>query len=248
MTTQTRTGRDRLAPHRSEQASAPATRPAIPAEQLEYIANSYPHNHDYRIVNGKLAPKCKLWVRLRKLDPLYPTPLTSLLDLSCCKGFFVTRAAQQATCKRALGIDIHEPDLAACNSVKAHFGLNNARYERLRLHELADKVDEFGGPFQTVLLINTYQYLYFGSPRSPECYLSHDEIFRQIRRVCNGRVIFNNRTVLERVQEYGRNKAKEMGHEHCYSTAAVHEAASKYFRVNMHGTLGRYVLWTLDAR
>lgn len=247
MTTQTLTSRKRVSQHLAATAAA-APRPELSAELVEYLANSYPHNHDYRITGGKLAPRCKLWVRLRKLIPLYPSPLTSLLDLSCCKGYFVAHAAMQPSCRRALGIDIHEPDLLACEAVKAHLGLSQARFERLRLHELASGIDDFGGPFQTVLLINTYQYLYFGSPRSPECYLSHDEIFRQIRRVCHGRVIFNNRTELHRVQKYGREKARELGHEGCYNTAAVKDAAAKYFRVNEHGTCGRYVLWTLEAR
>lgn len=225
-----------------------AERPEIPPHVRQYLGNSYPHNHDYRVVDGQLAPKCKLWVRLRKLMPLYPRPLVSLLDVSCCKGYFVNAAAQEPTCQRALGIDIHQPDLDACEAVKAHLGTSRARFERLRLHDAAARIDQFGGPFQTVLLVNTYQYLFFGSPRSADCYLNHDDIFAQLRRVCAGRVIFNNRTEFDRVQGYCRRVGQERGLEREYCTERILQTASKHFRVTQHGRVGRYPLWALDLR
>lgn len=54
--------------------------------------------------------------------------------------------------------------------MKACVGASRARFERLHLHELVERIDEFGGPFQTVLLVNAYQHLIFGSERSPVCY------------------------------------------------------------------------------
>jgi hypothetical protein len=174
--------------------------------------------------------------------------LTSLADLSCCKGYFVVTAAQEPQCQRALGIDIHPPDLDACRAVQAHLGLDRAEFVQARLHELAENIEQFGGAFQTVLLINTYQYLYFGSPRSADCYLSHDEIFSRLRRICAGRLIFNNRTEFDRVQSYCRQVGREHGLEREYRTERILQAASKYFRVTQHGRVGRYPLWALDVR
>ena len=61
------------------------SRPPIPAAIQSYLGNSYPNNHDYRVVNGKLVPRYKLCMRLRKLQPLYPRNMASLLDLSCSR-------------------------------------------------------------------------------------------------------------------------------------------------------------------
>ena len=223
------------------------SRPPIPAAIQSYLGNSYPNNHDYRVVNGKLVPSFKLCMRLRKLQPLYPRSMTSLLDLSCCKGFFVLKAAQEPRCERVLGIDIHEPDLEACLAVRAHLGANHAQFRKLQLHELSQQIDDFGGPFQTVLLTNMYQYLFFGSSRSPDCYLSHDEILRQVRRVCSGRVIFSNRMEADRLQDYCRDVARQRGLEQEYTLPRFLEAAAKYFRVTSYGRIGRYPLLALDA-
>ncbi len=223
-------------------------RPAISAEIQSYLGNSYPNNHDYRVVNGKLVPRFKLCMRLRKLQPLYPKALTSLLDLSCCKGFFVLKAALEPRCERVLGIDIHQPDLDACQAVRAHLGLEHAQFQNLQLHELSEQIDQFGGPFQTTLLVNMYQYLFFGSDRSPDCYLSHDEILKQVRRVCSGRVIFNNRLEFDRLQDHCRAVAQQRGLEGEYTTERFLAAASKYFHVSQHGSVGRYPIFALDAR
>ena len=225
-----------------------AGRPEISAEIRSYLENSYPNNHDYRVVNGKLVPRFKLCIRLRKLKPLYPRPLTSLLDLSCCKGYFVCQAALEPQCERVLGIDIHQPDLDASRAVRAHLGLDRVQIEKLELHELAERIDDFGGPFQTVLLINMYQYLFFGSSRSPHCYLSHDEILRHLQKVCSGRVIFNNRLEFDRLQDHCRQVAGQHGLQQEYSTARFLESAAKYFQVTPFGKVGRYPIWALDAR
>ena len=222
--------------------------PELSSDVGVYLGDSYPSNQNYRIVDGRLVPKCKLSMRLKKLLPLYPQPLTSLLDVGCSKGYFVLAAASQPRCERALGIDIDRRDLDACEAVREHLAVQGARFENLRLHELADRIDEFGGPFQTVLLVNVYQYLYFGSSRSADCYLCHDEILRLIREICAGRLIFNNRTDLERVQDYCKNVAREKGYAEKYTTEHILAAASKYFRVTSLGKLGRYPLWALDAR
>lgn len=220
----------------------------LPARIREYLADSYPSNHNYEIVNGKPVASKKLAKRYETMKKLFPRPLTSLLDVGCSKGFFVINAAQQSSCERALGIDIQAEDLEACNAVKDHLNVFRSRFEFLRLHELADRIDEFGGPFQTVLLINTYQYLYFGGPRSLHCYSDHRSIFQMIRRVCSGRLIFNNRTEFVECQSAVQDLGREAGRGELYSSPLILEAAATYFDVKPQGEFGRYPLWTMDAR
>lgn len=207
-----------------------------------YIASSYPHNHDYRVVRGTLRPRWKLARRWRKIRRLYPESLASLADLSCSKGFFVLDAAARPSCARALGIDVHEPDLAVCRALKEHLGLERARFERLRLHELAPRIGEFGGPFQTVLLINSYHYLYFGSERAPELCASHAELFRHLRAVTAERLIFSNRLELARCPRNLRRRAAELGIGGDYRADDILAAARAHFAVERRGRLGRIPL------
>lgn len=222
--------------------------PPIPAEIASYLAESYPSNHNYRVRNGRLVPKRKLAARYRTQITYYLNPLTSLLDLSCSKGFYVLSAATQAGCERAAGIDICDEELRACDAVSKHLGLSNTSFANLKLHQLAQRIDEFGGPFQMVLLCNSYQYLFFGSQRCPDRYETHAEIFALIRKVCCGRVIFNNRTDLEDCQRTTQQDAQACGREGEYNAQAIEQAASKFFTVAKHENAGGYPLWTLDVR
>lgn len=211
----------------------------------KHVQHSYPSNHCYRISGKQIIPYRKLADRFQVIQEQYPSPLTSLVDLSSCKGYFVFEAGQRETCHRAMGIDIHEKNLHACQVIKQHIKNDKLHFQAMRLHELADRIDEFGGQFQTALLINTYQYLYFGSDLDAFGYLSHDAIFQSIAKICRGRLIFNNRTELQDCQ----NKAEiELAGDKAalYSSKHILEAASRYFQVTNVGELGGYPLWVFD--
>ncbi len=224
----------------------PPSDAGLTADIATYIANSYPHNHNYSVRAGRLVPRDKLRARFDVLNSAYPRPLESLLDLSCSKGYFVLDAAGRATCRRALGVDIDDRELNACRSVSRHVGLQ-CRFERAHLHEVAQSISEFGGPFQTVLLINCYQYLYFGSSRSPVGYRDHRRIFELARQVCAERLLFSNRTETGQLQRYCRAEAARLGHSHLYTEAAILDAASQYFNVTRIGTINGLPLWNLDV-
>jgi hypothetical protein len=214
-----------------------------------YLENSYPPNHNYRVAGDRLLAKRRLAQRFRRIAGLYPQPLRSLLDIGCSKGFFVLAAAEQPSCERALGIDVHRRDLDAAEAARAFLQADRARFCELQLHELADRIDEFGGPFQTVLMINCYQYFYYGSSRSLRCYLDHREIFRMLRRVCAERLVFSNRTELKVLQDIPLAVARASGHdEKVYNTSRILAAAEEFFEVSNHGRLKRSPLWSMQAR
>lgn len=247
----TRSSFRRLWPFRAlwrSRLDAETNGPPLAAPVARYLVSSHPSNHNYRVLNDRLWPTRKLAARYRKQVGYYPSPVTSLVDLSCSKGFYVLSASQQPRCERALGIDICDEELAACRAVCDYLGQPCARFENLRLHQLAERIDEFGGPFQTALLFNSYQYLLFGSQRCADGYGSHDEIFRMLRQVCSGRVIFNNRTDLKDCQ---RSTQQSAVHSQCaadYTAESLLAAAGKHFQVTRHGNVGGYPLWTLDAK
>lgn len=221
----------------------------LPAEVQTFVSDSYPHNHTYTPQGNCLVPSRKLAVRVAGLSRHYPAPLTSLLDLSCSKGFFVFHAAAQASCERALGIDLSDECLDVCRLLNTGFARRqHVRFERLTLPELAERIDEFGGPFQTVLLINTYQYLFFGSTVAPAVGQDHREIFRLLRAVCAGRLVFHNRLSLDDLQSDPQERASRAGTGKLYHPHAIREAAREFFDVT---TLSRWLgrpVWLLDAK
>ena len=221
---------------------------ALSDEFIHYAENAYPSNHTYKIRKGLLVPKRELAKRYHTIRKLYPRSLSSLLDVSCSKGFFVFDAARETTCTRALGIDVHDYDITFCDAIKKCTpSYHSANFARLTLHELANRIDEFGGPFQTILLINSYQYFYFGSAVSDETYQNHDEIFQNLRRVCSGRLIFNNRVNIEDCQNSEHVLAAPQKAEH-YSRLEIYTAASQYFDIREHGKIGKYPLWAMDIK
>jgi hypothetical protein len=222
--------------------------PALDPEVAKYVASSYPHNLDYRVVGGSLRPRWKLRRRMRKLARGYARPLTELLDLSSSKGYFVLEAASRPECQRALGIDVHAPDLAASRAVAAHLGLERASFQPLVLTQLAQNLRQFGGPFETVLLVNTYPYLYFGSDRSDDHVADHDELFRMLAEVTSKRLVFSNRIELGRCPRHIQARARELGLADGYRPELIRAACERYFELDEQKPLGKIPLWFLTKR
>lgn len=216
-------------------------------EYLSYLKAAYPNNHNYKVKKKVLIPSRELAKRYNRVRALYPEPLTSFLDIGSSKGFFVFASSKDPHCTRSLGIDVYQYDIDVCRWLKEQLGSDKVRFEFMRLHELAERIEEFGGPFQTVLMLNMYQYLYFGSVRNPDRYLDHDEIFKHLRKICSERIIFNNRVNLADCQNVEQiERASE--HSQNYSEEKIIAAASHYFNVVAHGKIGQYPLWTLDVK
>lgn len=213
-----------------------------------HLWRSYPSNHAYRVVAGRLVPAPKLWLRWRRVRRLLPGELGSLLDLSSSKGYFVLRAAREPGCGRALGIEVHAPDLAASRAVRQHLGVERARFERLYVDELPERLDELGGPFRCVLLLNTYPYLFLGSRREPRSTPDHDRLFGILRAVTAEWLILESRLDLERLPPHLRRRAEELGLAREFRQEAILAAASAHFAVEDHGRIGRVPLLRLRVR
>jgi hypothetical protein len=225
----------------------PTRGPVLDKEYLNYAAYAYPSNHAYKIKGGKLLPKRQLDQRYKKIEKLFPHPLTSFADISCSKGFFVFAASNHDSCTRSLGIDINTNDINFCHKLKEYLGKQQAQFALLRLHQLAEQIDAFGGAFQTVLLLNSYQYLYFGSEYYPQSYLDHDVIFKNLSLICSHRLIFSNRVNIKDVQ-VNPTVLKSESHYADYTEENIIKAAEKYFTVKPIDFIGRYPLWVLDRK
>ena len=220
---------------------------ALDPEVAAYIGDSYPHNLDYRVLRGKLRPSWKLWKRLRRIRQLYAQPTGDLLDLSSSKGFFVLEAAARETCTRAHGIDVHAPDLEASRAVARHLGLD-ATFEQRTLSELADGIDELGGPFQTVLLVNTYPYLFLGSDRSDDHVPDHRALFERLAKVTAQRLVFSNRVDFDALPRHIQARARKLKLDDRYDADRIRAAAQEFFQLEERKPLGKIPLWVLHAR
>src|SRR5207248_7621010 len=118
--------------------------------------------------------------------------LGSFLDVGSCKGFFVLQASITPGCSMAVGIDVHQPFVTVANDLRDHLHRDKAQCHFASLEMVASDPRRFGGPFQTVQLVSTYHYLYWGSDLESKAFGQHETILEMLARVCNGFVVFAN--------------------------------------------------------
>jgi len=213
--------------------------------QLNKLLLGYPRNHNFRVHKKKLIPSFKLYERLRLVRTVYPDPLESFLDIGCSRGFYVMDAAQRHDCRASVGTDVYEPFIRAANEVRKYLEMDNACFRLAGLEDLAEAPENYGGPFQTILLIGTYHYLFWGSSLCPSAYRSHREILIRLWRICTDRVIFSGRLEINKLQRSLKEKAKSAMGKIPYSTAEFISSAKEFFEVRTVGYLGTYPLFVL---
>ena len=222
--------------------------PSESENRLNELLCGYPRNHNYRICNNKLAPGLRLYERLRLVNSACPQKLESFLDIGCCRGFYVAKAAGQPDCHISVGIDVHEPFISAAEKVKQSLKLTNAYFYLATLDDLAGRLEDYGGPFQTVLNIGTYHYLFWGSSLSPNAFYSHREILSRFDKICTDRVIFSARLEVNRLPDGVREKARQHKNVGAYNTADFLKSAQEFFDVRKVGYLGTYPLLVMSRK
>src|SRR3546814_5715254 len=70
--------------------------------QPETMLGGYPGNHRYSIRAGTLYPSLQLFQRWQKIQPLIPPQATSLIDLTCCRGYYVLQSSKQNHMQQAI--------------------------------------------------------------------------------------------------------------------------------------------------
>src|SRR4051794_27299904 len=147
--------------------------------------------HVYDIADGRAFTTFQMDQRHAIVARYYPATVTSLLDIGCCRGWFVVQAALGPQCERALGIDVIPEFIEAADGGKRLLGLDGkVRYAHAYLDDLERDPAGWGAPFQTLLLINTYHYLFWGSYLSPKHWPDHDYLLRTLASLCTDRMIF----------------------------------------------------------
>jgi hypothetical protein len=217
-------------------------------KDLNKLLIGYPRNHDYRIRKKKLFPSFKLYERLKLVTSLYPEKLERFIDIGSCRGFYVMEAAQRPHCQVSVGIDVYEPFVTISNKVREYLDIKNADFYLATLDKVSNKPEAYGGPFQTVLLIGVYHYLFWGSKLSSTAYYSHREILNKLSKISTDRLIFSARLEVDRLPTVLKEKAKMLGNKITYNTAYFLKRAEQFFEVRQAGYLGRYPLFVMSKK
>ncbi len=164
------------------------------------------------------------------ISSFYPKKLESFLDVGCCKGFFVLENAARPECNRSVGIDVVESFVDTAREVGNNMKIEDAEFHLASLDEVAGRVEEFGGPFQVVQLINTYHYLFWGSNLNTKAYGDHRTIFSMFHAVTSSCFIFSSPLEVEVAPQEIRDRAAAAGN-HEYHREAILDAAQEFFDV-----------------
>jgi hypothetical protein len=217
-------------------------------KELNQALIGHPSNHNYFIYNKKLFPRFQLFERFQLITSLFPEKLETFLDIGSCRGFYVFRAADHPTCNLSMGIDVYEPFMAISQEIKAYLSVEKVQFHLATLDEICNKLESYGGPFQVVLLVGTYHYLFWGSEKCSHAYHSHREILSRLSAICSNRVIFSARLETNRLPRSIKDRAEMYKNKYAYTTHDFLQSAEEYFEVSKAGYLGRYPLWVMEKK
>lgn len=206
--------------------------------------------HTYTIADDKALTTFQMDQRWNIVARLYPERLANLLDIGCCRGWFVIRAAMQPGCEKALGIDVVQGFIDAANEAKNLLKLGDkAQFEYAFLDDVANDPQKFRTPYQTIVLLNTYHYMYWGSAYSDKHWAGHDYLLRTLADICTDRIIFMSPLEIHDCPSDIVRRAKE--HPEWapnFTTQKFRETASKYFDLSRQGYLGLRPLYLMKKK
>ena len=217
-------------------------------KELNQALIGHPSNHNYFIYNKKLFPNFQLFERFQLITSLYPEKLGSFLDIGSCRGFYVFRAADHPTCNLSIGIDVYEPFITISQEIKAYVSVEKVHFHLATLDEVCNQLESYGGPFQVVLLVGTYHYLFWGSAKCSNAYHSHREILSRLSAICSDRVILSARLETNRLPRSIKDRAEKNKNKYAYTTHDFLRCAQEYFEVYKAGSLGRYPLLVMKKK
>jgi hypothetical protein len=205
--------------------------------------------HTFEIANGEVLTTFQMDQRWRIVARLYPKTVTSLLDIGCCRGWFVVRAAMLPECERALGVDVVGGFIDAANKAKELLKLDKAQFDYAFLNDVAGDVQRYRTPYQTIVLLNTYHYMYWGSSYSDKHWPDHDYLLRTLAAVCTDRIIFMSPLeVADCPSDIARRAQEHPDWASHFTTDKFLSAAGRYFDVGLRGYLGLRPLYLMTKR
>ena len=205
--------------------------------------------HTYRIADRRAITTFQMHQRWKIVSSLYPPTLTSLLDIGCCRGWFVLQAAMQPQVEKALGVDVVPGFIDAANEAKTLLKLDKAQFDYAFLDDLANNPDKYRTPYQTIVLLNTYHYMYWGSGYSDKHWADHDYLLRTLAGVCTDRIIFMSPLeVNDCPSDIARRAAEHPEWVPAFTTRGFLDVAEKYFDVSHQTYMGLRPLYLMQKK
>ena len=210
--------------------------------------HGYPQNHNFSIGKNKLIPGWKLFERLELIKKCYPDLVTSLLDISSCRGFYILDACSREELEYAVGIDVVESFVDESNAAKMILHEDKAHFEISTLEEIHNKIGVDFNPFQITLCTGSYHYFYWGSAHNPTAYMNHDKILGMLADITDQRLIFSGRLDVKNLVDHPKRIASTHPQRDLYTTEEFINCANKYFNVSLEGHLGKSQLFVMDKK
>lgn len=202
--------------------------------------------HVFKIAGDASLTTFGLHQRHEIVQSLYPEKVASLLDIGCCRGWFVIKAAQREECERATGIDVVEGFIEAANEAKDALKLTKTEFYYAFLDDVLNDPIKFRTPYQVVLLLNTYHYMYWGSAYSPRHWADHDFLLRSLASICTDRMIFMSPLEVDECPADIAERARQHPDwGSAYTEANFMKIASRYFDITPEGHMGERPLYLM---
>ena len=234
--------------YRARRAEFEAKTKGAPVQTIE-APLGHRTRHTFKIANGQVLTTFQMDQRWQIVARLYPERLTSLLDIGCCRGWFVIKAAMRPECERALGIDVVQGFIDAANEAKQILHLDNAQFEYGFIDDIAANPQKYHAPFQTIVLLNTYHYMYWGSEYSPNHRADHDYLLRMLSDLCTDRMLFMSPLeVADCPSDVVRRAEAHPEWAGGYTTENFLTTAGRYFDVTPEGYLGARPLYLMKKK
>ena len=206
--------------------------------------------HTYVVTDaGGALTTSQMDLRWRIVASLYPEQVTSLLDIGCCRGWFVVQAALRPECESAVGVDVVQGFIDAANKARRVLKLDKAQFEYAFLDDIVNDPQRFRPPYQTIVLLNTYHYMYWGSAYSGKHWADHEYLLRTLWEICTDRIVFMSPLeVAECPSDIARRAQEHPDWAKAFTTEQFHATAARYFDVTPQGHLGLRPLFLLKKK
>jgi len=228
-----------------------AFRAAARSTTVHHINKPIGHRtrHTFQIADDKVLSTHQMELRWKIVASLYPKKLASLLDIGCCRGWFIFKAAMLPECEAALGVDVVPEFIDAANEAKRVLKLDKAQFEYAVLSDLERNRHKYRLPYQTLLLINTYHYMYWGSEYCPTHWPDHDYLLRTLASMCTDRMLLMSPLEINECPSDIAARAREHPDwAQQYTSLKFFDIASRYFDVSLERYLGVRPLYLMKKR
>jgi len=146
-------------------------------------------------------------------------------------------------------VDVVHEFIDEANQAKQLLKLDKAQFDYAFLNDLERDREKYRLPYQTILLINTYHYMYWGSTYCPNHWPDQDYMLRTLASMCTDRMIFMSPLEVSECPSDIAERAREHPEwAKGYTTQQFLDTAARYFDVTLESHLGVRPLYLMKKK